>query len=37
MDNKDFEQRITILEKEVESLKKLIGNGRIDCGYFDND
>lgn len=37
METKELEQRIDILEKEVESLKKLIGNGRIDCGYFDND
>lgn len=37
MDNRELEQRITELEREVKRLKNIIDFDRIDCGYFDND
>lgn len=37
MDNKGLEQRVTNLEKEVKRLKDIINDGRINCGYYDNE
>ena len=37
MANKGLEQRVSLLEKEVKRLKDIINDGRIDCGYFDNE
>lgn len=37
MDNKGLEQRVSLLEKEVKRLKDIINDGRIDCGFYDNE
>lgn len=37
MDNKGLEQRVSLLEKEVKKFKDIINDGRIDCGFYDNE